>query len=216
MIEVLRERIADVRSRLGAAQLVAVTKTVSVEVVRATRELGVEHLAENRPQALWQKQAAIPDATWHLIGHLQRNKLDRTLPLCALVHSVDSLRLLQAIDDYGVKHQQPVRILLQVNCSHEEQKGGFPITEIPALADLIPTLRGVDIQGLMTMAAYDDDPEHSRPAFVELRRLRDELQTRTGLTLPHLSMGMSNDYEIAIQEGATLVRLGSVLFEGME
>ncbi len=224
---VLAERLAAVRSRIAGAcsragrapsdvTLVAVTKTVSAEVAALAVELGAPHLGENRPQELWKKAAAVPGATWHLIGHLQRNKIDRTAPLVALVHSVDSERLLLALDTFGRAAGAPVPVLLEVNCSGEASKGGFDPAAVPALGDALAALAGVSVRGLMTMAAYDANPEATRPTFARLRALRDALRARTGLPLPELSMGMSNDFEVAVEEGATLVRLGTVLFEGLE
>ena len=224
---VLSDRLAAVRGRIDAAcrragrdpagvTLVAVTKTVSARVAAAVVELGTPDLGESRPQELWSKSATIPAARWHLIGHLQRNKLDRTIPLAQLVHSVDSERLFDALDAFGRKQGRPVPALLEVNCGREESKGGFTPEQVPPLADRLTKATGVSVQGLMTMAPYADDPEHCRPVFVELRQLRDQLRTATGLPLPHLSMGMSNDFEIAVEEGATLVRVGTTLFEGLE
>lgn len=222
---ILAERLASIRSRIAAAArragrdpaevtLVAVTKTVTPEVAALAAEL-VNDLGENRPQELWKKAVAIPTARWHLIGHLQRNKIDRTVPLASLIHSVDSVRLIEALDAFGRQRAIPVPVLLEINCSRESSKGGFAAAEIPALADRIGALSGVSIQGLMTMAAYSDNPEDARPSFVELCRFRGELRVRSGLVLPHLSMGMSGDFEPAIEEGATLVRIGTVLFEGL-
>lgn len=221
---VLSERIASVRGRIADAcrrsgrdpagvTLVAVTKTVSARVAAAAAELGVADLGENRPQELWKKAADVPAARWHLIGHLQRNKIDRTIPLVALVHSVDSARLLEALDAFGRKRGEPVPVLLEVNCSREESKGGFRPEELPPLGETHPALAGVSVRGLMTMAAYHDDPEQCRPTFAELRHLRDRLREATGLELPDLSMGMSNDFEVAVEEGATFVRIGTTLFE---
>ena len=194
--------------------LVAVTKSVSQDVAAVAAEL-IPDLGENRPQELWKKAAAIPTAQWHLVGHLQRNKIDRTIPLVALIHSVDSERLLEALDAFGRKRGTPIPILLELNCSGEAAKGGFPVEAVPGLSDRLGTLSGVATRGLMTMAAYSEDPEQSRSAFAELRRRRDDLQMRTGLKLPELSMGMSGDFEIAVEEGATLVRIGTSLFEGL-
>ena len=177
-------------------------------------ELGLLDLGESKPQELWKKAAAVPEARWHLIGHLQRNKIDRTVPLAALVHSVDSLRLLEALDAFGRKRGSPAPVRLEVNCSREESKGGFRPEELPALSDKLVSLNGANVRGLMTMASFSDNPEQSRPAFAELRELRDRLRTATGLPLPHLSMGMSNDFEVAVEEGATQVRIGTTLFEG--
>jgi PLP dependent protein len=223
---VLCERVAAVRGRVAAAcarsrrpddvALVAVTKSVSARVAAVLPALGVNDLGESRPQELWKKAAAIPTARFHLIGHLQRNKLDRTVPMCALLHSVDSERLLVALNEFGVTRGVPVPVLLEVNCSREGAKGGFAPEALPTLADTLLPLTGVRVDGLMTMAAYSDDPQAARPSFVELRTLRDALRARTGLPLPHLSMGMSGDFEVAVEEGATLVRIGTTLFEGLE
>ena len=226
LISILRARLVDVEARIVAAcqragrlrgdvTLIAVTKTVSPQVAALLPELGVHDLGESRPQELWKKADAIAGIRWHLIGHLQRNKLDKTIPLVALVHSVDSVRVLEALDAFGTKRGTPVRVLLEVNCSREDAKGGFPPDEIPTIGDMAMSLPGVQLDGLMTMAAHHDDPQLCRPAFIELHNLRDQLRSVTGLSLPHLSMGMSNDFEVAIEHGATFVRLGSTLFEGL-
>src|SRR5262245_25708622 len=223
---ILAERLASVRSRITDAcrragrdatgvTLVAVTKTVSTDVAALAAELGASDLGESRPQELWKKAAAVPPARWHLVGHLQRNKIDRTVPLVTLIHSVDSDRLLDALAAFGVNRGAPVPVLLEVNCSREAAKGGFPVGAVPALSDKLVSLSGVSVRGLMTMAAHSDNPEDARPAFAELRRSRDDLRARTGLELPHLSMGMSGDFEVAVEEGATLVRIGTTLFEGL-
>ncbi|MBN9119285.1 MAG: YggS family pyridoxal phosphate-dependent enzyme [Planctomycetes bacterium] len=223
---ILGERIASVRARIAGAcrragrdasavTLVAVTKTVPAHAAAVVAELGVRDLGESRPQELWKKAEAVPGVNWHLIGHLQRNKLDRTVPLVALVHSVDSERILDAIDAFGRKRGAPVPVLLEVNCSEEASKGGFAPDAVPAAADRAVPLAGVSVRGLMTMAAYTEDPQQARPTFARLRGLRDSLRARTGLPLPELSMGMSNDFEVAVEEGATLVRVGTTLFEGL-
>lgn len=224
--DTLAQRLTEVNERIAAAAvrsgrtrsdvtLVAVSKTVTPEVVAVAFEWGVRDFGESRPQELWKKHAALPAATWHLIGHLQRNKIDKTIPLVSLVHSVDSDRVLVALSEFGQKRSSPVAVLLEVNCSREENKGGFRPEDVSAVADRAATLPGVRLEGLMTMAAHHDDPQLCRPTFAELRQLRDDLRTRTGLPLPHLSMGMSNDYEVAVEEGASLVRVGSTLFEGL-
>lgn len=216
---VLEERIAAVEARVtaaclragrprGSVTIVAITKTVSVRVAAMLPGLGIPNLGENRPQELWKKAAAIPDAIWHFTGHLQRNKIDRTLPLIELIHTVDSERLALALHEFAQKRGRPMPVLLEVNCSRESAKAGFAPSEMPAVTDRLKLLGGLQIQGLMTMAAHGDDPESARSAFVELRQL--------GSTLSHLSMGMSGDFEIAIEEGATYIRLGTVLFGGLE
>jgi PLP dependent protein len=216
----LRYNLAAVEERIGKAcarsgrqrseiTLVAVTKTVAPAVAALLAELGVLDLGENRPQELWRKADLLgKNIRWHLIGHLQRNKIDKTLPLVHQIHAVDSVRLLQAIEQEAGKQQRQVPVLLEINASGEAAKQGFAPAEVPGLTPIIRALTHVQVRGLMTMAALQE-PEACRPAFVTLRTLRDQL----GLEL--LSMGMSNDFEIAIEEGATLIRLGTVLFEGV-
>jgi len=219
----LGERIAAVEARVTAAcqragrprnavAIVAITKTVSVRVAGLLPELGLPDLGENRPQELWKKAAAIPGATWHFTGHLQRNKIEQTLPLISMMHTLDSFRLAKSIDSFNAS----IPILLELNCSRESAKGGFAPEELRVIGDTLVPLEGLLITGLMTMAAHSDDPDMSRSTFVELRELRDRLESFMQRELPHLSMGMSNDFEIAIEEGATHIRLGTVLFEGLE
>jgi pyridoxal phosphate enzyme (YggS family) len=207
----VEERVCAACERAGrprdAVTLVAVTKTVDVEAARGLVELGVRDLGESRPQELWRKAAALPEARWHLIGHLQRNKIERTLPLVQRIHSVDSVRLLEALDAAA---SSPVETLLEVNCSGEASKHGFAPGELDEVVRLRESLRRVRVVGLMTMAAFEEEPERCRPTFALLRQLRDRL-----LPGGELSMGMSNDFEVAIEEGATVIRLGTVLFEGI-
>jgi pyridoxal phosphate enzyme (YggS family) len=226
---VLRSRIDAVEERLGAAcrragrsraevTLVAVTKTTTVEIASLLPELGILDLGENRPQELWRKAAELPKSIrWHLVGHLQRNKIERTLPLVHLIHSVDSLRLLQALDQESEFIPDSVPALLEVNASLEPSKHGFTPEELPGLADQLAALGKVHLKGLMTVAAFEEDPERCRPTFALLRSLRDRLQAvlSPAHRLENLSMGMSNDYQVAVEEGATLVRLGSALFDGL-
>lgn len=219
----VRQRLADACSRAGRAAdsvtIVAVTKTVSVAGARLAAEQGLRHLGENRPQELWRKAAALERSVlWHLIGHLQRNKVERTLPLVHLIHSVDSTRLLDAIEAEAERQGRDVDVLLEVNASGEASKHGFRPEEVPALAGPIGRLRRVRVRGLMTMAAYEDNPQRTRPTFARVRELRDRLRPLLDARHPldELSMGMSNDYEVAVEEGATLVRLGTVLFAGLE
>jgi pyridoxal phosphate enzyme (YggS family) len=224
----IAERLAAMEDRLSAAcrragrsrddvTLVAVTKTVSVEVASLLPGLGVHDLGESRPQELWRKAAVVPLVRWHLIGHLQRNKIERTLPLVSRLHSVDSLRLLRALETAAETLADPKQLpaLLEINVSQEASKHGFVPEEVDDLAAALAVLKYVRVDGLMTMAAYEDDPEKTRPTFRALRELRDRLSAAVRRPLPHLSMGMSNDFEIAVEEGATMVRLGTVLFEGI-
>jgi pyridoxal phosphate enzyme (YggS family) len=228
--KLLQERIHAVEERIAAAcrranrvrsevTLVAVTKTVGTEVAALLPELGINEMGESRPQELWKKTALLPKSVrWHLVGHLQRNKIERTLSLAVLFHSVDSLRLLEALDLEAGKQQLRPRILLEINASHEEAKQGFELQEAPKLAEALSNFPHLDIAGLMTMAALSADPETARPTFRALRQLRDTLRTTIGQpgALPELSMGMTHDFEVAIEEGATLVRIGTALFEGLE
>ncbi len=226
---ILTTRLAEVEARLLAAvrrcgrsrrdvTLVAVTKTVGPAVAALLPMLGVYDLGENRPQELWRKASLLPaNVRWHLIGHLQRNKLDRTLPLVVRLHAIDSLRLLQAIEEEANRRHLAVEVLLEVNASGEPNKFGFAPDVVPSLADAINALRWVRVGGLMTMAANEVDPERTRPTFALLRQLRDAFRSAVNPVhaLTHLSMGMSNDFEVAVEEGATLIRLGTVLFEGL-
>ncbi len=216
----VEERLYAACRRAGRARsevtLVAVTKTVSTEVAALLPELGVHDLGESRPQELWRKAALVANVHWHLIGHLQRNKIERTLPLIDRIHSVDSLRLLDKLEAACRQASRTVPALLEVNASREETKHGFAPEVVPGLAAKLMGLKYVRIEGLMTMAAYEEDVERTRPTFTTLRKLRDQLAAELDRPLLHLSMGMSNDFEIAVEEGATLVRLGTVLFEGVE
>jgi hypothetical protein len=229
VLTILQERIHRVEDRIRAAcdragrardevTLVAVTKTVSPETAALLPRLGLLDLGESRPQELWRKAATSPGGVrWHLVGHLQRNKVERTLPLVHLIHSADSLRLLTALEAEAAKQSRPVGVLLEVNASREANKHGFAPEELSGVASQVNALRHVHVLGLMTMAALTDDPEAARPTFAGLRALRDRL--RGGLAPPHdlreLSMGMTNDFEVAVEEGATLVRVGTALFEGL-
>jgi pyridoxal phosphate enzyme (YggS family) len=218
----VESRVAAACSRVGRAResvrLVAVTKTVSEQVIALLPELGIFDLGESRPQVLSRKAEALKQypIRWHLIGHLQRNKVETTLPQVALLHSVDSMRLLQEVAKWGRQQANPCSILLQVNASREEQKGGWSYEELTTSLDTIQQIDGVQVQGLMGMAAFSDDPEAARPTFRELRQFRDQIQPRWQRgPFDQLSMGMSGDYEVAIEEGATLIRIGSTLFEGL-
>jgi pyridoxal phosphate enzyme (YggS family) len=221
--ESVRGRIATAARRAGRdpaeVTLVAVTKRSPAPLVRLlVNACGAADLGENYPQELWRKAEALKDlpVRWHLIGHLQTNKAKRTLPLVRMVHAVDSLKLLRLLDELAAGLADPPPVCLQVNTSGEPSKHGWSPEGVRGDADAIAACRRIPIIGLMTMAALGDDPERARPCFVQLRSLRDELRLRTGLAFDQLSMGMSNDLEVAIEEGATLVRVGSALFEGLE
>ncbi|HJT35817.1 MAG TPA: YggS family pyridoxal phosphate-dependent enzyme [Pirellulales bacterium] len=217
----IRERIADAALASGriadAVTLVAVTKYVEPSLARALAEAGCLDLGESRPQELWRKAEALADlpVRWHLIGHLQRNKIARTLPLVSLVHSADSLRLIEAIDAEAAALPRPVPVLLEVNISGEAAKHGFTPDELAPLGPRLAALAHIEVRGLMCMASRDSDQDQARREFERLRILRDRLRGDwpDRLRLDELSMGMSGDFEAAIAEGATLVRIGSSLFE---
>ena len=220
-LDVVEERIVKACARAGRQRsevtLVAVTKTVSTELAALLPDLGVRDLGESRPQELWRKAAELPlGVRWHFLGHLQRNKIERTLPLVQIIHAVDSVRLLQALEQEATRQRRSVSILLEINASGEASKQGFGPNELTALRPSLSELKQVQVCGLMTMAALQD-AEACRPTFAKLRDLRDALRATLAGSHPvkHLSMGMSNDFEIAIEEGATLIRLGTVLFDGV-
>jgi pyridoxal phosphate enzyme (YggS family) len=220
----LEARIQAACQRVGRNRsdvlLVAVTKYVSPETASLLLDLGIRDLGESRPQELWHKAAALPkDTRWHMIGHLQRNKIERTLPLVTLIHSVDSERLLAALSKESERIGRPTNVLLEVNLSREPNKTGFAANSVPLSqpAEAWP-FPGVNPLGLMTMAAATDEPEKARATFAELRGLRDRIRAMaTGVrsSFRELSMGMTHDFEVAIEEGATMVRIGSALFEGL-
>jgi len=218
----LLARVAEVRARIAERQqaagwthpvtIIAVTKTHPAEAVTAARAAGLSAVGENRVQEALAKQAELPDASveWHLIGGLQKNKARLAVNRFALIHSVDRIELAQELDRRGTPGLQQ-GILVQVNCSGEPQKGGVEPTELASLLDTILPLPRLTLRGLMTMAELTDDVERQRAAFRRLRELRDEAEGR-GIRLPELSMGMSGDYLVALEEGATMVRLGTLLF----
>jgi pyridoxal phosphate enzyme (YggS family) len=193
-------------------RIVAVTKTHGPAAVRAALAAGLTDVGENRVQEALEKQAAVADlsVTWHLIGTLQRNKARHAAGRFGLIHSVDRAELAAELARRVAPGSRQA-VLVQVNCSDEPQKGGV---EPEGLADLLETLRGLaalEVRGLMTMSALTDDAGEQRRAFRRLRELRD-IEERRGHRLPELSMGMSGDYPVAVEEGATMIRLGTVLF----
>lgn len=218
----LPERLAEVRGRIDAAvsrgghgqqvRIIAVTKTFGSEAVTASWQAGIEDVAENRVQeAVAKKQATIDvPVRWHLIGHLQRNKV-KHLPEFHLMHSLDSLRLAEAIDGHARERQGAFDVLVQVNVAGEETKGGFEPSEMQAVADRLLELRGIRVRGAMSMAPYGASESRLREVFGAARDMRDLLKA-AGHDATELSMGMSGDYEVAVEEGATCVRLGTLLF----
>jgi len=222
----LPSRLGEVRERIAAAQrrggvdhpvtIVAVTKTLGAEAVRAASDAGLRAIGENRVQEALAKQDALSGlpVEWHLIGSLQQNKARRAAGRFKLIHSVDRLPLAVEIDR-RMEEGSRQAVLVQVNCSHEPQKGGAEPDELPALLDGMRGLARLEVRGLMTMAELTDDATIQRRAFTMLRRLRDAARVE-GHALPELSMGMSGDFEVAVEEGATMVRLGTILFGGRQ
>ena len=220
----VRDRIASAAKRSGRmptdVQLVAVTKYVSAERARDLVAAGCGDLGESRPQELWQKAAQLAElpVRWHLIGHLQTNKLKRTLPLVDLLHSLDSEHLAAAIEQWAAPSDRTVAALLEVNISGDETKHGFSSEAAVAAIEHAGNWPHLELRGLMTMASQTGGRTEARRNFVALRALRDRIVDRfpQGPVLSELSMGMSSDYDIAVEEGATIVRVGSALFEGLE
>ncbi|MEW4561687.1 YggS family pyridoxal phosphate-dependent enzyme [Bremerella sp. JC770] len=219
----VRETIAEAAKASGRVAddvcLIGVTKYVDTETTAALLELGCRDLGESRPQQLWSKSEALADQSprWHMIGHLQRNKAKRTIPLLSVLHSGDSLRLLQAAHDEW-PHSQPLRALIEVNISGDAAKHGFTPTEIAPALRQIAALSHLKIVGLMGMASREGGRDQAQHDFAALRELRDKLRVDCPdeITLDELSMGMSHDFDLAIREGATMVRVGSTLFEGVD
>ncbi|MBL8824332.1 MAG: YggS family pyridoxal phosphate-dependent enzyme [Planctomycetia bacterium] len=216
---VIEERIqqACLRARRPrhAVTVIPVTKYVDTAVIRKMQQLGFHAFGESRPQSLWEKAAAVPKASWHLIGHMQRNKVERTLPLVTLIHSVDSQRLLLAIEEEARKINRVQEVLLELHMTDEETKTGIAEKEWPSIPDWLAELHHVKVTGLMGMSALQSDDAHARKVFAKLRHQAETMQLPSPHELKHLSMGMTQDFEEAIQEGATLVRIGSAYFEGM-
>ena len=216
-LENIHHRIATAARRAGRdpsrIELVAVSKTHSAETVREAFDCGQTLFGENRVQELLAKAPLLPAAArWHLIGHLQTNKIRKVLPAVELTHGVDSLDLAREMDRIAADLGLFPRVLLEVNVSGEESKFGFAPEAIREQLDALLALPRVQVEGLMTIAPYAENPEDARPVFARLRALRDDLAVRSGTPLPTLSMGMSGDFEVAIAEGATLVRVGSAIF----
>jgi len=212
-IEAACERVG--RSDAESITLVGITKGHPIEALVAARDAGLKVIGENRVQEARGKWEAAgdQDLTWHLVGHLQRNKVRQALQMFRLIQSVDSLRLAQAIDKEAAKLGDDAAVLVEVNASGEEAKHGFPVEDGESALRDVCRLDHVRVVGLMTMAPFTSDEEVLRRTFKRTRQLfeqcRDGLE---GFEALHLSMGMTNDYEVAVEEGATMVRLGTVLF----
>ena len=235
-LDVVRERIAKACAKAkrdpGEVTLIAVTKTASPEQIREILQLGVPDLGESRVQVLIQRSAQLhesfarrvqhgepqppPKMRWHMIGHLQRNKVKQILPIVSLIHSIDSLRLAEELETQGQKMNKKIPVLMQINASEEKTKFGVAVGASVHLAEQMDSMEHLQLLGLMTMAALESDPESARPVFARTREIFEEMKWHKigGNSFRHLSMGMSYDYTQAIEEGATMIRVGTALFGG--
>ncbi|MBN1488949.1 MAG: YggS family pyridoxal phosphate-dependent enzyme [Phycisphaerae bacterium] len=240
----LSDNLKRVRDRLGAAcakvsrdpstvKLVAVTKTVEIDVIRQMLEHGVTELGESRVQQLVKRAGMIEEYRsrrrlvggsagsdaphWHMIGHLQRNKIKAVLPWVGTVHSVDNLRLAEDLSTQSQKMERTTDVFIEVNVSEERTKHGVVVGATQHLVEHMVQMSNLRVLGLMTMAPLAEDPEAARPYFARLRELLEDIQREKFATpdFVHLSMGMSNDFGVAVEEGATVVRIGTALFEGI-
>jgi hypothetical protein len=242
ILGILRRNVGQVRETIaqacrrsgrdaGSVRLVAVTKYVELDVIAGLLELGLRDIGESRVQQLVQRAGrlgATPGGlnadsdddgrpVWHLIGHLQRNKIRPLLPHCTIVHSLDSIRLAEELNSRAESAKVAVDVFLEVNAAGEASKTGVSPEDAAPLAEAASKLPRLRLRGFMTMAPPTDDPREARPCFAALRALRDRLQSSGVIDsdCEHLSMGMSGDYQVAVEEGATIVRIGSALFEGL-
>lgn len=216
-LQAIRDRIAAAAARCGrdpaSIELLAVSKTFPVETIREAVDAGQLLFGENKVQELLAKAPQLPPKLeWHLIGHLQSNKVRKVLPQAKFIHSIDSLDLARDVDRIAAELGLYPKVYLEVNLAAESSKHGFSAEKLRSGLEDLYTLRRLEIQGLMCIPPFDADAAKSRPYFVQLRQLRDELEKIGGGPLPRLSMGMSHDFEIAIEEGSTIVRVGSAIF----
>lgn len=212
----VREGIAEAALRSGRrpeeVKLIGATKGVPPERILEAVEAGLDTIGENYVQEAQRKYEVIGDRVkWHMIGRLQSNKAKHAVRLFEVIHSLSSLKLAQELQKRAQKEGRRIRVLVQVNLSGEETKAGVSPEGLPELIRAAVGMPNLEVLGLMTMPPYSEDPEDSRPFFRRLRELRDRL-AEGGIILPELSMGMSNDYQVAVEEGATMVRIGTAIF----
>jgi PLP dependent protein len=221
----VRERVASAAARVrhaaGQVKIVAISKTFSADSLRAAYDAGLRDFGENRVQEWESKRAQLgdladKDATWHMIGHVQGNKAARVAQLFHRVDSLDRLAVAQRLDSATAAEGKRLPVLIEVHLGGEESKTGVTETDLVALAQATGALANLDLQGLMTIPPYSEDLERVRPYFRKLRELREGLGAQLGRELPVLSMGMSHDFEVAVEEGATEVRIGSAIFGARE
>ena len=222
----LKENLEQVEARIqkacdragrdrGEVTLIAVSKTKPAETLREAYDLGVRVFGENKVQELVDKYEALPDdISWHMIGHLQRNKVKYVIDKAELIHSVDSLRLAETIEKEAKKHNITANILIEVNVAREESKFGVTPEELDEIVEKIAGFPHLNVKGLMTIAPNVENPEENRAVFARLRKLSVDIASKNvdNMNMSILSMGMTNDYEIAVEEGATMIRVGTAIF----
>jgi len=216
-LQAIRDRISAAAQRCGrdpaSIELLAVSKTFPVEAIREAVAAGQLLFGENKVQEILAKAPQLPaNLHWHLIGHLQSNKVRKVLPHVKAIHSIGSLDLARDVDRIATELGLFPQVYLEVNVGEESSKHGFSAEQLRANLEALYAFKRLEIQGLMCIPPFDPDPTLSRPYFTKLRTLRDELEQRGGAPLPRLSMGMSHDFDIAVEEGATIVRVGSAIF----
>ena len=218
-LESVEEKIQEACKKSGRNRedvtLIAVSKTKPVETLQEAYDLGVRVFGENKVQELTEKYDSLPkDIHWHMIGHLQRNKVKYIIDKVDLIHSVDSIRLAETIDKEAQKHDLIANILVEVNVAKEESKFGLMPEEVDGFIDEIAKLTHIQVKGLMTIAPFVENPEKNRTVFADLRKLSVDIAKKNvdNVNVSILSMGMTNDYEVAVEEGATMVRVGTGIF----
>ncbi|MCK4548467.1 MAG: YggS family pyridoxal phosphate-dependent enzyme [Candidatus Eisenbacteria sp.] len=215
----LKERVAAAANRAGvpheSIRIVAVTKMTSVEAIRGAIDAGIEAIGENRVQEAWSKFPEIGrEVEWHLVGHLQTNKAAKAAELFDVVHSVDRFRMAEALSRHAAEHGRTLEVLIQVNTSGEKTKFGVAPQDTVALAEKVGQLPAIHVGGLMTIGPFRPDPEQARPSFYTLRKISEKIDSLgfDNIEMKWLSMGMSGDFEVAIEEGANLIRIGTSIF----
>lgn len=219
----INERVQIVEANIRAAckktgrnreeiTLIAVTKRIDESIINEAISLGIDQIGENKVQEYLRKKSQLQPHAFHLIGHLQTNKVKQIIHDVAMIHSVDSIHLAEEISTRAKAIERVIPILLEVNTSAEESKYGIQPNDLLPMIPQIRRLENVNLLGLMTLAAYEEDAEKVRPSFVMLRKMKEAIEMNYHCALPHLSMGMSNDYPVAIEEGATMIRIGTAIF----
>ena len=218
-IREIRKRLARAASRAGrdpeSIRLLAVSKTVETARIREALDAGIRLFGENYVQEAREKIPALGgDIEWHMIGHLQTNKVKYVVPLFDWIHSVDRMELARDLDRKAGQHGRKLNVLIEVNVSGEASKSGASSQDVPALLRAVALLPQIQVRGLMTMPPYSDNPENARPYFVALAKLREDIRALSidTISMDELSMGMTDDFEVAIEEGATIIRVGRAIF----